>query len=124
MKNALLAAGLILCGLLAALCIWSSESSQIRQREQWTALHHAMEQTMESLAGGAGGIDSDEKLAAEFMEKFLLYIDSDSTVDVTVHTADVREGLLDVEVTETFRYPNGRQGQVTARKTMIIEEKN
>ena len=42
-------------------------------------------------------------------------------VTVEVYDADYKEGLLSVAVTEKFKHVNGKNGEITVRKSAIAE---
>jgi hypothetical protein len=45
----------------------------------------------------------------------------DGDLVIEVMGVDYKEGLLDVKVTETFRYLNGKEGKVSVRKCAIYD---
>lgn len=65
----------------------------------------------------------DEEFKQEFVDNLLERIDSRITgLDIDIYGADAEYGLLSVKVTAHFIYPNGVNGEVTSKKTMILDK--
>lgn len=94
----------------------------LRQDETEQSLGSAIQNVMEQLAEKKNYAFSDrEELIADFLEALLIQINSDSDIEVTILKCRREKGLLSVEVVETYHHPNGKEGKVSARRTMILD---
>ena len=59
---------------------------------------------------------------ADFMEALLVQINSDCSIKVNVLDVDYQKGLLSVEVIEKYKHPIGTEGQVSVKRTVIMEQ--
>ena len=66
--------------------------------------------------------ESREEFLAGFMERLAISLKTDSKVEVLVWNARQDEGLLGIEVVETFRYPNGKEGKRQSSRFAILEQ--
>lgn len=94
----------------------SNEVSQSLGEAMQTTMNHLLSQNAYSIA------DKDE-FVADFLETFLLQVNSDSDITVNILKADYEKGLLSVEVIETYIHPNGEKGQVSACRTILLDKK-
>ena len=94
----------------------SSEVSQSLSEAMQTTMNHLLSQNSYSIS------DTDEFIA-DFLEAFLIQVNSDSDITVHILEADVQKGLLSVEVVETYTHPNGEKGQVSACRTILLDKK-
>lgn len=94
----------------------SSEVSQSLSEAMQTTMNHLLSQNSYSIS------DTDE-FVADFLEAFLMQVNSDSDITVHILEADVQKGLLSVEVVETYTHPNGEKGQVSACRTILLDKK-
>ena len=66
---------------------------------------------------------ANERFKQDFVDNLLESIDSRiKSIDVDIYGADAEYGLLSVKVTAHFTYPNGRDGEVSSKKTMILDK--
>lgn len=66
---------------------------------------------------------ADERFKQDFVDNLLNTIDSRVTgVDIDIYGADAEFGLMSVKVTAYFTYPNGLEGKVESKKTMILDK--
>lgn len=94
----------------------------IRQTELDNALTSGMKKAMEMLEAERGyAPESDEELVADFMEAFLIQIESWSDITVHILEADYKKGLISVEAIADYTHPIGTKGSVACKKTMILE---
>lgn len=94
----------------------SSEVSQSLSEAMQTTMNHLLSQNAYTIA------DKDE-FVADFLETFLLQVNSDSDITVNILKADYEKGLLSIEVVETYTHPNGEKGQVSACRTILLDKK-
>jgi hypothetical protein len=94
----------------------NSEVSQSLGEAMQTTMNHLLSQNAYTIA------DKDD-FVADFLETFLLQVNSDSDITVNILKADYEKGLLSVEVIETYIHPNGEKGQVSACRTILLDKK-
>ena len=97
-------------------------SKTSRHDELERAVSGAVKQTVKaSHAEGQDDITSDKEMVAHFVNVVSNNIKSDGEISVKVLGVDYKEGLLDVKVSETFKYLNGKEKTITLRKCAIYE---
>lgn len=123
MKNVILASVIVLILILVCITSLTIYSHNSRQNEVEEALTVAVEQALENLKiNKQYPIENDDELVADFVQRLVMGIDSDSDIEVKILAIDREKGLLDVEVVETYRQLNGSTGKASYRKTVIFEE--
>lgn len=122
MKNVIIAVGLVLVLILSAFISLTVYSHNSRQNEVEEALTVAVEQALENLMiDKQYTINNQEEFVADFTQRLILGIDSESTITVNILAVDIDKGLLDVEVVEEYTQLNGSVGTASYRKTVILE---
>lgn len=125
MKNVIISAGLVLVIIISAFIALTIYGHNSRQNEVEEALTVAVEQALSNLAiskqYSAEEIGTEEFLA-DFTQRLVLGIDSNSNIVVNILAVDTEKGLLDVEVVERYRQLDGSIGTASYRKTVILEE--
>lgn len=95
----------------------------VRGNEVEKSLNTAVEQTLKQLKMYGGyEIGNSRELIADFQQALLMHISSDADIKVKILTADAQKGVLDVEVTETYKTVNAKEKQAVCRKTVILEQ--
>lgn len=123
MKNAIIGATMIIVMVLLSLIHMSITTTDVRQSELDKALNSAVRTTMEiAKTKETYPIETEEEFIAEFNKNLLSSISSDSDIEVQVMGVDLEEGMLDVKVISKFKFPTGADGQVSSRKTVILDE--
>lgn len=123
MKNIIIGIGsvILICSMIVLIYTQAGRSS--RQTELENSLTSAMETAMNLLAERRDyAPKSDEEFVADFMEAFLTEIKSYSDVEVNILDVDYKKGLLSVEAVIKYTHPNGKEGAVSAKRTMILED--
>lgn len=123
MRNLIRTFGGLLIILLITLICWNlSQSDAVRENAE-RSLNRTIEQTVEEVkVKGMYKYNNAQEMQADFIKCFA---ESDSTagsVRFVFYGVDVDQGLLDVRVTKTFKYPTGQTGQISVRKTVFTEE--
>lgn len=62
-----------------------------------------------------------KKCISKFVQYLILETNSDSDIDVEILTCDVKRGILDVEVTEKYKW-FGMNKKVSIRRTVVLEQ--
>lgn len=123
MKNAIIGATLILVICLISLTHMSITAKDIRKDELETSMNNAARITMEVVKEkGRYSFSTEEEMIEEFNNNLLSQITTESNLEIQVMGADVQNGFLDVQVINTFKYPTGAEGHVSARKTILFDE--
>lgn len=122
MKNIIIGiCACVLTGILL-LTVYTLHGRSIRQTELNQALDAGLKQAVDQTGTGhTDGPRSNEEFIALFLEKFLMQIGSHSDVEVEVLDADYEKGLLSAEATLIYKHPNGKEGSVSSRRTVIRE---
>lgn len=95
----------------------------LRQTETDHTLSEAVDTTMSNLLEQQlYTIESGDEFVADFLQSLLVQMNSTSDVKVSVLAADEEKGILSVEVTETYKHPNGKEGSVSAVRTVILDK--
>lgn len=122
MKNVIIAVGLVLILILSAFISLTVYSHNTRQNEVEEALTVAVEQSLKNLKiDKQYAINNQEEFIADFTQRLILGIDSESTITVNILAVDIEKGLLDVEVIEEYNQLNGTVGTASYRKTVILD---
>lgn len=125
MKSVFLAFGITICSFLSIVIIMTLCGTNMRQNELKRAVDSALQDTVENQFDNTTyKVNSNDELTADFMEYLLVQINSDCTVVVNVLDVDYQKGLLSVEVIEKYKHPIGTEGQVSVKRTVIMEQYN
>ena len=108
MKQIIIIVGTIVIIFIAAMTIVSVESKDLRT-------------VSDSQIENQSTILSDKEMVAYFIQLLSVNMKGKGDVTVEVYDADYKEGLLSVAVTEKFEYVNGKNGEITVRKSAITE---
>ena len=106
--------------LLFSVLLLTLQNRSVREEELKQSVAEAMDLAMEQAA--AGMFSDGEEFSAYFQDALTEQITSDSELDITMLYADAEKGILSTEVKEMYRYPNGKTGSVSCKRTMIREE--
>ena len=122
MKQFITIIGIAVIVTLISLTLLSEQSRSSRNDELDRAVSGAVKQTVKaSQAEGQTEITSDKEMVAHFVNVISNNIKSDGKISVKVLGVDHKDGLLDVKVSETFNYLNGKEKTITVRKCAIYE---
>lgn len=123
MKNIILSIssiGISVC-CLCMVCVLLKQ--HVHSTELSTNVANALKNTVREEATNENG-ESREEFFAGFMERLAISLKADSKVEVSVWNARQDEGLLGIEVVETFRYPNGKEGKRKSSRFAILEKRD
>lgn len=123
MKHIIYGISLLAVAIMVIAGVMVASGGEVRGNEADKALNTAVEQSLEQLMKyGSYQIGNEQELVADFQQALLLHISSDSDIEVKILAADAKRGVLDVEVTETYKTINNKVKQASCRKTVILEE--
>lgn len=69
------------------------------------------------------GIQNKNEFIAAFLQALVMRTNSDVDMTVNVITADMEQGLMDIEVTEKISFLNMKEKEIRVRRTVIFEKK-
>lgn len=122
MRNTILA---VILGFLFVLFLASTMTVSgrgVRQNELEQAVNRAVEQTAARMKEEGYGAVSDQEILAELNESILRGINSDCALEIRVLECGQQAGVLSVQAVGRFRHPNGKEGSVSAERTVVWEK--
>ena len=122
MKNVFLCFGITICAIISTVIVMTLCGTNMRQNELNRAVDSALQDTVENqFDSKTYSVSSNDEFIADFVEALLAQINSDCTVKVNVLDVDYQKGLLSVEVIEKYKHPIKTEGQVSVKRTVIME---
>jgi len=123
MKSVFLGFGITICSIISIVIVMTLCGTNIRQNELNRAVDSAIKDTVENQFDDTTySVNSNDEFVADFMEALLVQINSDCSVVVNVLVVDYQMGLLSVEVIEKYIHPIGTEGNVSVKRTVIMEQ--
>lgn len=109
--------------VLAIQSVVDGRTSYVQELED--ALSVSVSQTMkEVMEQDSFGIEDRNEFIAAFLQALILRTNSDVDMTVCVISADIKNGILDIEVKERFNFLNTREQEISLRRTVIFEKKD
>jgi len=122
MKQFILVIGLAVIAMLVSMTLLSVQTKSDRQTDLDRAVAASVKQTVKATqAGGQKEIKSNKDMVAYFVNVLSTNIKSEGDINIKVMGVDYKDGLLDVKVTQSYKYLNGKKGSVSIRKCAIYE---
>lgn len=123
MKNVFLGFGITLCSILFIVIIMTLSGTILRQNELNRAVDIAIEDTVENQFDSRSySANSEQEFIADFMEALMVQINSKCTLKINILNVDYEKGLLSVEVVELYQHPIGTNGEVSVKRSVIMEQ--
>lgn len=123
MKNLIMMVICILLGMMTLGIIFSVSGRLNRSVELQSNVSTAVEQTVINAKDGkSDSIHNASEFMADFIEQLSVVCDAESEFTVEILNVNPEKGMLAIQVTEQFQYPNGKRGKVSCKKTVIIEK--
>lgn len=123
MKNVFLGFGTTICAIISIVIVMTLCGTNMRQNELNRAVDSALQDTVENqFDSKTYSVSSNDEFIADFMEALLVQINSDCSIKVNVLDVDYQKGLLSVEVIEKYKHLIGTEGQVSVKRTVIMEQ--
>ncbi len=108
--------------MINTMSVISVESTTNRKRDLNRAVAAAVKHTVkETMSQGQNSITSDKDMIGHFINLLATSLRSKGDLNIKVMGVNYKEGLLDVYVTQKYRYVNGKYGKVSVRKCAICE---
>lgn len=121
MKSALKFAGLFFCFVCVLAIQANGVSVDTRKQENNEVLTLSMRNALKSATVGEIYPVTDEEMMAEMLRSLGESVNTDSNFELDIYESST-EGLIDAELTSNFKHVNGKDGKITTRKTLILEE--
>ena len=122
MKNIIIGVATAVITVLLILCIYTLQGDTVRKNETADAIKQAMENAAAKMAEEENTYQDNEAFRAAFVENLLLQVDSASHLKVRVLMSDYEKGLIQAEVIETYKTPNGKEKAVSQTRTIVLEK--
>ncbi|WP_310601741.1 hypothetical protein [Anaerosporobacter sp.] len=123
MKNVFLGFGITICAIISIVIVMTLCGTNMRQNELNRAVDSALQDTVENqFDSKTYSVSSNDEFVADFMEALLVQINSECSIIVNVLDVDYQKGLLSVEIIEKYKHPIGTEGQVSVKRTVIMEQ--
>ena len=122
MRTSIMASTIIICFTFVLLTIMTVNSAYAKKVEQQTTLNNVVDASLKSIE-----LDKEynslnyEDVVGDMVALIVAQSDTEGDVSVTILEANTKEGLLDIEVTKTYKWM-GAVRQITTRRTVILEE--
>ena len=122
MKNAAIIISLVLMTIMTFFIVEALHAREYRTVELSEAVDNALEAAMNNVAfDKCYTIHNNDELVEDFKQLLMTSIDSASEIDVEVLKVDYEKGILEVNVTEHFKYINGRTGAISKKASVILD---
>ena len=123
MKNVFLGFGITISAIISIVIVMTLCGTNMRQNELNRAVDSALQDTVENqFDSKTYSVSSNDEFIADFMEALLVQINSECSIIVNVLDVDYQKGLLSVEIIEKYKHPIGTEGQVSVKRTVIMEQ--
>ncbi|MCI8964080.1 MAG: hypothetical protein HFG37_10290 [Eubacterium sp.] len=108
--------------VLAIHTVIDGKTAALQELEDSLAV--SVSQTMkEVMEQESYGIQDKNEFIAAFLQALVMRTNSDVDMTVNVISADVEQGLMDIEVTEKITFLNMKEKEIKVRRTVIFEKK-
>ena len=122
MKSGIMTLIISVCLILVIISMVIINNSINRKNEVEESLSIAIDQTMHKLAFDKKyAVGEEDKLIADLLQSIIVNTNSDGDIQVDILKIDIEEGLLDIEVTQTYKI-TGKEKKISIRRTMILDE--
>ena len=122
MKQIVIIMGLSVVVILTSMILLSAETKSDRKDELNRAVSAAVKQTVSvSQIEDQKEITCNDEMVANFIQLMSTNINSDGDISIDVMGVDYENGMLDVLVTETFQYINGKTDTISIRKCAVYD---
>lgn len=123
MRNIILGIVFFMLIVLSIVSVYAISDRDIRHNEAVNALDAAVEGTLNTLSKKTYSINNSDEFVADMVAALAEQIKSKSDLSIKILDQDFEKGLLSVEVTTTYKHINGKTGNVSVYKTVILEQK-
>ncbi|MCI8365642.1 MAG: hypothetical protein HFG34_11960 [Eubacterium sp.] len=108
--------------VLAIHTIIDGKTATLQELEDSLAV--SVSQTMkEVMEQESYGIQDKNEFIAAFLQALIMRTNSDVDMTVNIISADMEQGLMDIEVIEKISFLNMKEKEIKVRRTVIFEKK-
>lgn len=123
MKNVAVIIVTILLGAVFLVSVMAVDGRSNREEELAAELPSCVEESVNTLlAARQYDINNRNEFVADLAENLSVLLDSDGDITVEVEQADEARGALSVRVTAGYTHPNGKRGQVSTQRTVLLNK--
>lgn len=113
---------MVFAAFLLVICIMDSGTSVIRRNETAQIAEKAAYESVNAVKNESTEINSDQEMIAEIVKNVILEYNSNSDIVVKIISIDTRNGMVDLEIDQTFTHANGFTETTSERRTVILED--
>lgn len=113
---------MVFAAFLLVICIMDIGTSVIRRNETAQIAEKAAYESVNAVKNESTEINSDQEMIAEIVKNVILEYNSNSDIVVKIISIDTRNGMVDLEVDQTFTHANGFTETTSERRTVILED--
>lgn len=123
MKKVIIAMTLVVCIVAAVFTVLTTNGRTMREEEMFQTLGAAVESSLEeAFLEKTYSINNTDEFLGDFLQYMAVRLNSNSDVTVNVVGIDYEKGIVTMEITGTYKHPNGEDGTVSVRKTVFLEQ--
>lgn len=112
----------VFAAFLLVICLMDSGTSVVRRNETAQIAEKAAYESVNAVKNESTEINSDQEMIAEIVKNVILEYNSNSDIVVKIISIDTRNGMVDLEVDQTFTHANGFTETTSERRTVILED--
>lgn len=113
---------MVFAAFLLVICLMDSGTSVVRRNETAQIAEKAAYESVNAVKNESTEINSDQEMIAEIVKNVILEYNSNSDIVVKIISIDTRNGMVDLEVDQTFTHANGFTETTSERRTVILED--
>lgn len=113
---------MVFAAFLLVICLMDSGTSVVRRNETAQIAEKASYESVNAVKNESTEINSDQEMIAEIVKNVILEYNSNSDIVVKIISIDTRNGMVDLEVDQTFTHANGFTETTSERRTVILED--
>lgn len=122
MKLAVKFSFLFICMFIFFICVSDINGRSFKINETHGISYDSTYYPLKQLAMPYHQIGSNDQLVAEVLKQVVFSKQSDCDIKVQILGVDYINGLLDVNIIQTYQHINGKEEVIQSRQTIIIEE--
>lgn len=117
-----MASTIILCFMLTIFSVLTINSVSSVRVEQQTTLDNVVDVSLKAIQlDKVYNQNNYEEVVNDLLQLVILQSASDGNIEIKILEANTKEGLLDVEVSKTYKW-YGIKKQIVSRRTVILDE--
>lgn len=121
MKSLIKFAGLFFMFICTILVILDIDQVSARHSEMEDALSLSMRNTLKASTYAPMYEMNGQNMRSEFIRNFAENINGDGVFEVSIYKANP-QGILDIDVKESFKHNNDSLGNISLHRTLLVED--